>query len=76
MDQIYEVTVVKWVKGFATWVSDRLVETLLINRIIDAGVAGIQSLGRSSQRIQTGLVRAYLVYVVLGAALLIYLILH
>ncbi len=76
VDQIYEVTVVKCVKGFATWVSDRLVETLLINRIIDAGVAGIQSLGRSSQRIQTGLVRAYLVYVVLGAALLIYLILH
>jgi len=76
VDEIYEVTVVRWVKGFASWVSDRLVEQILINRIIDFITGGVYALARLSKRVQTGMVRFYLAYVVLGAALLVYLILH
>ncbi|HEY5039866.1 MAG TPA: hypothetical protein VIJ93_12410, partial [bacterium] len=76
VDELYEVTVVRWVKGFANLVSDRLIERLLVNRLIDEVTGGFQVAARFLQRIQVGLVRAYLAYVVLGATLLIYLILH
>jgi NADH-quinone oxidoreductase subunit L len=76
VDELYEVTVVRWVKGLAHWVSDRLVEQLLINRMIETATQGLTHFAKFLQKIQVGLVRAYLAYVVLGAALLIYLILH
>jgi hypothetical protein len=40
--------------------------------VVDAGVAA----GKILQKTQVGLVRAYLAYVALGAALLIYLVLR
>jgi NADH-quinone oxidoreductase subunit L len=76
VDELYEVTVVRWAKGFAHWVSDRLVEQLLINRLIEIAAQGLYAVAKFLQKIQVGLVRVYLVYVVAGAALLIYLILH
>jgi NADH-quinone oxidoreductase subunit L len=76
VDELYEVTVVRWVKGLAAWVSDRLVEQLLINRLIDALAQGLYAIAKWMKKMQMGLVRAYLGYVVAGAALLIYLLLH
>ncbi len=76
VDELYEVTVVRWVKGFAHWVSHRLVEDLMINRTLEALTDRLYAAAKFLQRIQVGLVRAYLAYVVAGAALLIYLILH
>jgi NADH-quinone oxidoreductase subunit L len=76
VDEIYETTVVRWVKWFAGVVSNYVVENLLVNRllevVVDAGVAA----GKILQKTQVGLVRAYLAYVTLGAALLIYLVLR
>ena len=74
VDEIYEVTVVRWTRGFAHWVSDVLVEQLLINRVVDAAVEALTASARSLKRLQTGLVRFYLVYVAAGAALLVYLL--
>ncbi len=76
VDELYEVTVVRWARGFAHWVSDRMVEQLLINRMIEAATQGLYTAAQFLQKIQVGLVRVYLAYVVAGAALLIYLILH
>jgi NADH-quinone oxidoreductase subunit L len=76
VDELYEVTVVRWVRGFASFVSDRLVEQLLINRLVDLAAQGLYAVAKLLKRLQVGLVRAYLAYVVAGAALLLYLILH
>jgi NADH-quinone oxidoreductase subunit L len=76
VDEIYEVLVVRAVKGFAHWVSDRLVEQILINRILEAVTQGLYAAANFLRKTQVGLVRVYLAYVVAGAALLIYLILH
>ena len=76
VDEIYDVLVVRVVKGFARWVSDRLVEQILINGIVGAVTQGIYVVAGLSRKAQGGLVRVYLAYVVAGAALLIYLILH
>ena len=76
VDELYEVTVVRWARGFAHWVADRLVEQLLINRILEAATNGLYAVAKYLQKLQVGLVRVYLAYVVAGAALLIYLILH
>jgi hypothetical protein len=64
------------VRGFAQWVSDWLVEQILINRLLEALTQGLGSAAGFLQKLQVGLVRVYLAYVVAGAALLIYLILH
>jgi NADH-quinone oxidoreductase subunit L len=76
VDEIYEVLIVRMVKGFAKWFSDRLVEQLLINRIVEGLSRGLYLVARFLQKLQVGLVRVYLLYVVAGAALLIYLMLH
>ncbi len=76
VDEIYDVLVVRMVRGFAQWVSDRLVEQILINRLVEAVTQGLGAAARFLQKLQIGLVRVYLAYVVAGAALLIYLILH
>jgi NADH-quinone oxidoreductase subunit L len=76
VDEFYEVTVVRWVKGFAHWVSDKLIEQLLINRTLGALIRAVEWIAKFLKKTQVGLVRAYLLYVVMGAALLIYLILH
>ena len=76
VDELYDVTVVRWVKGLAHWVSDRLVEQLLINRLIEALVQGLAMTAKFFKKLQVGLVRVYLAYVVAGAGLLIYLMLH
>ncbi len=76
VDEIYDVLVVRMVKGFAHWVSDRLVEQLLINRMVEAVTRGLAGAAQLLRKAQVGLVRFYLAYVVAGAALLIYLILH
>ncbi len=76
VDEIYEVLVVRAVKGFAHWVSDRLVEQILINRVLDVITQGVYAVAKLLRKTQVGLVRVYLAYVVAGAALLIYLLLH
>ncbi len=76
VDELYEVTVVRWARLFAHWVADRLVEQLLINRLLEAVTGGLYAVAKYLQELQVGLVRVYLAYVVAGAALLIYLILH
>jgi NADH-quinone oxidoreductase subunit L len=76
VDEIYEVLIVRVVKGFAHWVSHRLVEELLVNRVVDAASQGLLVAAQVLRKAQVGLVRVYLAYVVAGAALLIYLILH
>jgi NADH-quinone oxidoreductase subunit L len=76
VDEIYEVLVVRAVKGFAHWVSDRVVEQILINRILEVVTQGLYTVAKLLKKTQVGLVRVYLAYVVAGAALLIYLILH
>ena len=76
VDELYDVMVVRAVKGFAHWVSDRLVEQILINRILEVITQGIYAVAKLLRKAQVGLVRVYLAYVVAGAALLIYLILH
>ena len=76
VDEIYDVMVVRAVKGFAHWVSDRLVEQILINRVLELITQGVYGVSRLLKKTQVGVVRAYLAYVVAGAALLIYLILR
>ena len=76
VDELYELTVVKWVKGLAYWISDKLVEQLLINRVLEALTRGLYALAGILKKLQVGLVRVYLAYVVAGAGLLIYLMLH
>jgi NADH-quinone oxidoreductase subunit L len=76
VDEIYDVLVVRVVKGFARWVSNRLIEEILVNRIVEAVTHGLYAVAGFLRKAQVGLVRIYLVYVVAGAALLIYLILH
>jgi NADH-quinone oxidoreductase subunit L len=76
VDEIYETTVVRWVKWFAGMVSNYVIENLLVNRLLDAAVNAGAVVGRAIQKTQVGLVRAYLAYVALGAALLIYLVLR
>jgi NADH-quinone oxidoreductase subunit L len=76
VDEIYDLLVVRMVRGFAEWVSNRLVEQILINRVVEGVAQGLAFLARLIQKTQVGLVRVYLAYVVAGAALLIYLILH
>jgi NADH-quinone oxidoreductase subunit L len=76
VDELYEASVVKGVKGFAEWVSHRLIEEILINRTVEAVTDGATWCARWAQRTQVGLVRAYLAYVVAGAALLVYWMLH
>jgi len=76
VDELYDILVVRMVKGFANWISDRLVEQILINRIVEGLVQGAALLAHWTRKTQRGLVRFYLAYVVAGAALLIYLILH
>ena len=76
VDEIYDVMVVRAVKGFAHWVSDRLVEQILINGILEAVTGWLYAAAKLLRKTQVGLVRVYLAYVVAGAALLIYLILH
>ena len=76
VDELYDVTIVRWVKGFARWVSDWLVERLLINRLVEVFVGWLYAAAKALQKLQVGLVRIYLAYVVAGAALLIYLMMH
>jgi NADH-quinone oxidoreductase subunit L len=76
VDEIYETTVVRWVRWFAGVVSGYLVENLLVNRLLETAVKAGAAAGRLLQKTQVGLVRAYLAYVALGAALLIYLVLR
>ncbi len=76
VDEIYETTVVRWVKWFAGAVSNYLVENLLVNRLLDAVARLGAWIGRNIQKTQVGLVRVYLAYVALGAALLVYLVLR
>jgi hypothetical protein len=64
------------VKGFAHWVSDRLIEQLLFTRLVDAATHGFYRAARLLQKLQVGLVRVYLAYVLFGAALLIYIMMH
>jgi len=76
VDELYEVTVVKWVKGFARLISNGLFEELLINRSVGALVKAVAASAKGLAKTQTGLVRVYLAYVLLGAAALIYWILR
>jgi len=72
VDELYEVTIVRWVKGFAQVVSDRLVERLLVEGLVDKGVTALYAVARWMKGAQMGLVRAYLGYIAIGAGLLIY----
>jgi NADH-quinone oxidoreductase subunit L len=76
VDELYDVTVVRWVRGLAHWVSDRLVEQLLVNRLIEVLVQCLSAAAKFFKKLQVGLVRVYLAYVVAGAGLLIYLMIH
>jgi len=76
VDEIYELTVVRWVKGFARSVSSRLFEDLLVNRSVETLVKFVRGAAKILTRTQTGSVRAYLVYVLLGAVALVYWILR
>jgi NADH-quinone oxidoreductase subunit L len=76
VDEIYDTTIVRWVKWFAGAVSNWLIEKLLVNRLLDFLVGLGSAFGRLLQKTQVGLVRAYLAYVALGAALLVYLALR
>ncbi len=76
VDEFYNVTVVRLVKATARWVSGWVIETLLVNRLVEWGVRGVTQAAQTTRKVQVGFVRAYLVYVTAGAALLIYLLLH
>ena len=76
VDEFYNGTVVWAVKNMAKWVSNWIVEQLLVNRLVETTTKSLFRLAKTSQKLQTGFVRAYLVYVVMGAAFLIYLMLH
>jgi NADH-quinone oxidoreductase subunit L len=76
VDEIYEITIVKWMKGFAYWFSNRILEDLLINRTMESLIKTVFAFSRFLRKIQLGLVRAYLAYVLVGAILLIYWISH
>jgi NADH-quinone oxidoreductase subunit L len=76
VDELYEASVVKGVKALAHWVSERLIETILVNGLVNLVAETANGLSRWAQKSQTGLVRVYLAYVAAGAALLIYWMLH
>jgi NADH-quinone oxidoreductase subunit L len=76
VDEFYNKTIVRLVRALGKWVSDRVVEQLLVNRLVETATKGLFRLAKTSQKLQMGFVRAYLVYVVMGAAFLIYLMLH
>ena len=76
VDEIYQATVVRGVKAAANLVSDRLIEGLLTGRLVDALTGSFYRTAQVLRKAQVGLVRVYLAYVFLGAAMLIYLILR
>jgi NADH-quinone oxidoreductase subunit L len=76
VDEFYNETIVRFTKGIARWVSGWVIETLLVNRLVEWAVRGVSSAAQAVKRIQVGFVRVYLAYVAAGAALLIYLLLH
>jgi len=76
VDELYEASVVKGVKALAHWVSDRLVEQIMVNGLVHLVTETATGLSRWAQKSQTGLVRIYLAYVAVGAALLIYWMTH
>jgi NADH-quinone oxidoreductase subunit L len=76
VDELYQATVVKWVKGLARWFSGRLLEDLIVNRGIENLTRALYAWAGLFREAQTGLVRAYLAYVLAGAMVLVYWILH
>jgi NADH-quinone oxidoreductase subunit L len=76
VDELYEASVVKGVKALANWVSDRLIEQIMVNGLVHLVTETATGLSRWAQKSQTGLVRVYLAYVAVGAALLIYWMIH
>ncbi|HXL74187.1 MAG TPA: hypothetical protein VN963_11250, partial [bacterium] len=76
VDEFYNDTVVRLAKTIARLISGWVIETLLVNRLVEWGVKGVSQAAQSAKKIQTGFVRVYLAYVAAGAALLIYLLLH
>jgi NADH-quinone oxidoreductase subunit L len=76
VDELYEVTVVRWVRGFARIISDHLIEKLIVNGLVDGLLSVFQKAARWTGKIQSGLVRAYLAYMLLGAGFLLYWMVH
>jgi NADH-quinone oxidoreductase subunit L len=76
VDEFYAATVVRFMKAVARWVSGWVIEGLLVNRLVEWAVKGVTRVAQAARRIQVGLVRAYLAYVAVGAALLIYILLR
>lgn len=76
IDEFYNDTVVRLARAVARWVSGWVIETLLVNRLVEWAVKGISKAAQAAKQVQVGFVRVYLAYVAAGAALLIYLLLH
>ena len=76
IDEFYNDTVVRLARAVARWVSGWVIETLLVNRLVEWAVKGISKAAQAAKKVQVGFVRVYLAYVAAGAALLIYLLLH
>ena len=70
VDQLYDTLFVRPLKGFAAWVADWF-EPNIIDRMIQAGSRLMQKISVYLQRLQSGEIRSYAAWMVVGAAALI-----
>jgi NADH-quinone oxidoreductase subunit L len=74
VDEIYETLIVKPLQGIAR-LSFRIIEILLIDGIVN-GIAGFSGgIGRFLLRLQSGYVRTYALWMILGGSLIIWFLL-
>jgi NADH-quinone oxidoreductase subunit L len=72
VDELYDATVLAFVRFLSRWVSFWFIDRQVIERVVAALAVGVRALGRLATRLATGSVRWALAGMVLGAALLLY----
>ncbi len=74
VDEFYDRTVLAFTRGFARWFSVRFIDQMIIERTVEGLAATAQQAAQWTRRIQVGTVRVYLAYLLVGTALLLYLV--
>ena len=72
VDEVYDATILRFVRFLARAISWRFVDGLVIERGVEAVVEAGKRSAAAARRVQAGPVRAYLAYVLMGAAFLLY----